>query len=115
MPTRGKSRNTNQHGFRGKPELDGEASSDRDRPGPGKRSGTGQISAKPIALAKVMTVPELEALEKKMLAPMQADKAGGQRHRAAEASGAELIAPILLTYLAIREIAPENRVTQACS
>jgi hypothetical protein len=43
-----------------------------------------------------MTVPELEALEKKMLAPMQADKAGGQRHRAAEASGAELIAPILL-------------------
>ena len=52
---------------------------------------------------------------KKMLAPMQADKAGGQRHRDAEASGAELIALSYLSYLAIREIAPENRVTQACS
>jgi hypothetical protein len=35
---------------------------------------TGQISAKSIALSRVMTLPELEALEKKMLAAMEADQ-----------------------------------------
>jgi hypothetical protein len=37
---------------------------------------TGQISAKSIALSKVMTIEELEALERKMLAAMEAEKAG---------------------------------------
>jgi enoyl-[acyl-carrier-protein] reductase (NADH) len=35
---------------------------------------TGQISAKSIALSKVMSLPELEALEKKMLAAMEEEK-----------------------------------------
>jgi hypothetical protein len=35
---------------------------------------TGQISAKSIALSKVMTLPELEALEAKMLAAMEAER-----------------------------------------
>jgi hypothetical protein len=35
---------------------------------------TGNISAKSIALSKVMTIPEPEALEKKMLAAMEAEK-----------------------------------------
>jgi hypothetical protein len=37
---------------------------------------TGQISAKSIALSKVMTLPELEALEAKMLAALEAEKSG---------------------------------------
>ena len=37
---------------------------------------TGQISAKSIALSKVMTLPELEALEAKMLAAMEAERQG---------------------------------------
>jgi len=39
---------------------------------------TGQISAKAIALSKVMTIEELEALEAKMLAVMEAEKNGGK-------------------------------------
>jgi hypothetical protein len=39
---------------------------------------TGQISAKSIALSKVMSLSELEALEKKMLAAMEAERAGGK-------------------------------------
>jgi hypothetical protein len=35
---------------------------------------TGQISAKSIALSKVMTIPELEALEAKMLAAMEQER-----------------------------------------
>jgi len=37
---------------------------------------TGQISAKSIALSKVMTIPELEELERKMLAVMEAERTG---------------------------------------
>jgi hypothetical protein len=37
---------------------------------------TGQISAKSIALSKVMTIEELEALERKMLKVMEEEKAG---------------------------------------
>ena len=37
---------------------------------------TGQISAKAIALSKVMTIEELEALEAKMLAGMEAERQG---------------------------------------
>jgi hypothetical protein len=37
---------------------------------------TGQINAKSIALSKVMTLPELEALEAKMLAAMEAERTG---------------------------------------
>jgi hypothetical protein len=44
---------------------------------------TGQISAKSIALSKVMTLPELEALEAKMLAAMEAERQG----KAIEAPG----------------------------
>src|SRR3974377_946566 len=39
---------------------------------------TGQFSAKSIALSKVMTIPELEALEAKMIAVMEAEKNGGK-------------------------------------
>jgi phage terminase small subunit len=39
---------------------------------------TGHISAKSIALSKIMTLPELEALEKKMLAEMEKEKAAGK-------------------------------------
>jgi phage terminase small subunit len=39
---------------------------------------TGQISAKSIALSKVMSLEELEALEAKMLAAMEAERAGGK-------------------------------------
>jgi len=39
---------------------------------------TGQISSKSIALSKVMTIPELEALEAKMIAVMEAEKNGGK-------------------------------------
>jgi enoyl-[acyl-carrier-protein] reductase (NADH) len=39
---------------------------------------TGQISAKSIALSKVMSLEELEALEAKMLAAMEAEKANGK-------------------------------------
>jgi hypothetical protein len=35
---------------------------------------TGQISAKSIALSKVLTIPELEEIERKMLAAMEAEK-----------------------------------------
>jgi hypothetical protein len=44
---------------------------------------TGQISAKSITLSKVMTLPELEALEAKMLAAMEAERQG----KAIEAPG----------------------------
>jgi len=37
---------------------------------------TGQISAKAIALSKIMTIPELEELERKMLAAMEAERQG---------------------------------------
>jgi hypothetical protein len=37
---------------------------------------TGQFSAKAIALSKIMTIPELEALEAKMLAAMEAERQG---------------------------------------
>jgi hypothetical protein len=37
---------------------------------------TGQISAKSIALSKVLSMSELEAIEKKMLAAMEAERAG---------------------------------------
>jgi hypothetical protein len=37
---------------------------------------TGQISAKSIALSKVMTLPELEELERKMAAGMEAERTG---------------------------------------
>jgi len=37
---------------------------------------TGQVSSRAVALSKVMTIPELEALEKKMLAVIEAEKAG---------------------------------------
>jgi hypothetical protein len=37
---------------------------------------TGQISAKSIALSKVMSLEELEALEKKMLAAMEGERTG---------------------------------------
>jgi hypothetical protein len=37
---------------------------------------TGQISAKSIALSKVMSLPELEELERKMLAAMKAERQG---------------------------------------
>jgi phage terminase small subunit len=37
---------------------------------------TGQISAKSIALSKVMSLPELEELERKMLAVMEAERQG---------------------------------------
>jgi hypothetical protein len=46
---------------------------------------TGQISAKSIALSKVMTRPELEELERKMLAAMEEEQELGQSYRAAEA------------------------------
>jgi phage terminase small subunit len=39
---------------------------------------TGQISAKSIALSKVMTLPELEELERKMLAAMEEEKNPGK-------------------------------------
>ena len=39
---------------------------------------TGQISAKSIALSKVMSLPELEELERKMLAAMEAEKNPGK-------------------------------------
>jgi len=37
---------------------------------------TGQVSSRAVALSKVMTIPELEALEKKMLAVIEAEKTG---------------------------------------
>jgi len=37
---------------------------------------TGQVSARAIALSKVMTIPELEELERKMLAVMEAERQG---------------------------------------
>jgi hypothetical protein len=37
---------------------------------------TGQISARSIALSKVMTIPELEALQTKMEAAMEAERQG---------------------------------------
>jgi len=39
---------------------------------------TGQVTSKAIALSKVMTIPELEELERKMLAVMEAEKNGGK-------------------------------------
>ena len=39
---------------------------------------TGQISAKAVALSRVMTIPELEELERKMLAEIEKDKAAGK-------------------------------------
>jgi hypothetical protein len=39
---------------------------------------TGQISAKSIALSKVMTLPEFEELERKMAAAMEAEKNPGK-------------------------------------
>jgi hypothetical protein len=44
---------------------------------------TGQISAKSIALSKVMSIEELEALEAKMIAAMEAEQQG----KAIEAPG----------------------------
>ena len=37
---------------------------------------TGNISAKSIALSKVLTIPELEEIERKMLAAMEAERQG---------------------------------------
>ena len=39
---------------------------------------TGQISAKAVALSRVMTIPELEELERKMLAEIEKAKAAGK-------------------------------------
>jgi len=39
---------------------------------------TGQVTSKAIALSKVMTIPELEELERKMLAEIEKDKAAGK-------------------------------------
>jgi len=39
---------------------------------------TGQITSKAIALSKVMTIPELEELERKMLAEIEKEKAAGK-------------------------------------
>ena len=40
--------------------------------------GAGQVTSKAIALSKVMTIPELEELERKMLAQMEKEKAAGK-------------------------------------
>jgi hypothetical protein len=50
---------------------------------------TGQISAKSIALSKVMTLPELEALEAKMLAVMEAERQGKPIEVAPTVAGGE--------------------------
>jgi hypothetical protein len=60
----------------GSAELDREAGRDRDRPGTRDVNLTGQISARSIALSKVMSLEELEALEAKMLAAMEAERTG---------------------------------------
>ena len=39
---------------------------------------TGQVTSKAIAVSKVMTIPELEELERKMLAAMEAEKDAGK-------------------------------------
>ena len=39
---------------------------------------SGQVTSKAIALSKVMTIPELEELERKMLAEMEKEKASGK-------------------------------------
>ena len=48
---------------------------------------TGQISSNAIALSKVMTIPELEELERKMLAVMEEEKKVGKVGRGSEMNG----------------------------